>query len=83
MVLVSLSIKTCDFPSFFFTASVSELHQSRVNGASEKQKKKKKKETLLEHRSPANRTGSGVRYVSVQPSQNLLLSFHAESQEGK
>ena len=45
MVLGSLSVKTCDFPSssFFFTASVSEPHQSRVDGVSEKQKKEKEK----------------------------------------
>ena len=58
MVLVSPFVKICDFllSFFFFTAGVLEPHRSRVE--------KKKKKTLLGHRSPANQTGFGVRYVS-------------------
>ena len=50
---------------FFFTAGVldsSEPHRPRVG---ETKKEKEKEKTLLGHRSPANRTGSGgVQHVS-------------------
>ena len=59
MVLVSPSVKICDFPSSFFLLFFSLLAcWHHVGAVSEKQKKKK--ETLLEHWSPANHTGSGV-----------------------
>ena len=57
MVLVSPSVKICDFFSFFFFFF---SHHWCVGCVREARKKKKK--TLARHRNPASRTHSGVRH---------------------
>ena len=53
MVLVSPSVKICDFLLLLF-------HYWRVGVVSEKRKKKKKEKKDTEHWNPASRTCSGV-----------------------